>query len=246
MFSAGIPAFLANLALAGWIKFRDAPATAMAITVIMGVSVLVFLITYGLWGSHLIGKDVDLFKGSLPYSPTGLPFDWHLIPSRNKLRQVPSSQGRASPYLSTSLAPRGSADDLVVEPLQSVMEGESEHGASQSPGTDGGVHTRSHGGHAVIDEEAGVRSSGTGLHNQRLMLRSGASGNSARSSQKRPLQRLSSAELILGEFRRSTAASTVSAPETATTLRSLPSRVYSSVSHTLFGASSTPLPDPNV
>ncbi|GMH34123.1 hypothetical protein BSKO_01957 [Bryopsis sp. KO-2023] len=258
LFSAGIPAFLANLALAGWIKFRDAPETAIVITIIMGLSFLVFLITFFLWGSHLIGKEVDLFKGASPYSPTGLPFDWHLIPSRNKFHPVASSQDRSSPYLSTSVAPGGNDDDVVIEPLESVMEeADSENGTSQSPET-GGDSSKSGlysldgfsglPGPARIDEEAGGRPNGSAsLNRSARTLRPGSSGISARSSQKRALQRLSSAELILGEFRRSNATSSTSSPEVSPALSSLPSHVYSAVSQTLFGSSGKSRePDSNV
>lgn len=60
--AVGIPAFLSNLTIAGWIKFKDSPDTAMVISIIMGASLIVFLVTYYLWASHLVGKEVDLFK----------------------------------------------------------------------------------------------------------------------------------------------------------------------------------------
>jgi hypothetical protein len=50
---------LANLALASFIKFKDSPRTAIAVTVIMGIAGLYFFLTHGRWMRYVTGSAAD-------------------------------------------------------------------------------------------------------------------------------------------------------------------------------------------
>eukprot|EP00803_Ostreobium_quekettii_P011486 evm.model.scf_2756.1 EVM.evm.TU.scf_2756.1 scf_2756:2942-7407(+) len=85
MFSAGIPTFLLNLALAGWIKFshyKDRSLTATLISIVMGASCATLVLSYWQWGRHLIGRRDDLVQvaAHATIDPASLPFDWHIKP----------------------------------------------------------------------------------------------------------------------------------------------------------------------
>ena len=53
--SAGIPWLFANLALASFIKFKDSQATAIAVTVVLGVGCLYFFLSHGRWLRYVSG-----------------------------------------------------------------------------------------------------------------------------------------------------------------------------------------------
>ena len=50
---------LANLALASFIKFQQSQQTAVAVTVIMGVALLYFLLSHGRWMRYVTGSGAD-------------------------------------------------------------------------------------------------------------------------------------------------------------------------------------------
>lgn len=56
MFSAGIPVFFANMALAAWIKFDYSIKTAVTMTAMMGLAFAYFLVAQNRWSWHLIGQ----------------------------------------------------------------------------------------------------------------------------------------------------------------------------------------------
>ena len=53
--AAGIPWLFANLALASFIKFKDSQATAIAVTVVLGVGCLYFFLSHGRWLRYVSG-----------------------------------------------------------------------------------------------------------------------------------------------------------------------------------------------
>ena len=55
MLGAGIPWLFANLALASFIKFKDSQATAIAVTVVLGVGCLYFFLSHGRWLHYVSG-----------------------------------------------------------------------------------------------------------------------------------------------------------------------------------------------
>ncbi|KAI3435756.1 hypothetical protein D9Q98_001814 [Chlorella vulgaris] len=82
MFSAGIPVFFANMALAAWIKFDYSIKTAVTMTAMMGLAFAYFLVAQNRWSWHLIGQRHNELEEALPHSaPGGLPWDWHQTPA---------------------------------------------------------------------------------------------------------------------------------------------------------------------
>ena len=69
-FTIGVPCFLLNLALCGWVKFYDYKYAAGAITVICGIAIIVWYLTHRKWGSflaenvHVVARDAWLQQGS--------------------------------------------------------------------------------------------------------------------------------------------------------------------------------------
>ncbi|PSC68395.1 Calcium release-activated calcium channel [Micractinium conductrix] len=80
-FTAGIPAFFANMALAAWIKFDYSHKTAAAMTAVLAVAFAYFLVAQNRWSWHLVGERSSELQEVLPPSaPGGLPWDWHHRP----------------------------------------------------------------------------------------------------------------------------------------------------------------------
>ena len=52
--TVGIPIFLVNMAVSGWIKFIMYQPAAIVMTVIMSLSLAFLTLTYAQWLSHLI------------------------------------------------------------------------------------------------------------------------------------------------------------------------------------------------
>ena len=57
---AGIPWLFANLALASFIKFKDSPATAIAVTVVLGVGCMYFFLSHGRWLRYVSGSHTEM------------------------------------------------------------------------------------------------------------------------------------------------------------------------------------------
>ena len=57
---AGIPWLFANLALASFIKFKDSPATAIAVTVVLGVGCMYFFLSHGRWRGDVSGSPTQM------------------------------------------------------------------------------------------------------------------------------------------------------------------------------------------
>jgi hypothetical protein len=56
-FTAGIPCNFATLAVSGWIKFDGSPATAVLVTVIMGLATLLVAYFMTQWSGHLLSSE---------------------------------------------------------------------------------------------------------------------------------------------------------------------------------------------
>ena len=57
---AGIPWLFANLALASFIKFKDSPATAIAVTVVLGIGCMYFFLSHGRWLRYVSGSHTEM------------------------------------------------------------------------------------------------------------------------------------------------------------------------------------------
>ena len=57
---AGIPWLFANLALASFIKFKDSPATAIAVTVVLGVGCMYFILSHARWLRYVSGSHTEM------------------------------------------------------------------------------------------------------------------------------------------------------------------------------------------
>ena len=68
---AGIPWLFANLALASFIKFKDSPATAIVVTVVLGVGCMYFFLSHGRWLRYVSGSHTEMQE-----PPEG---DWHAL-----------------------------------------------------------------------------------------------------------------------------------------------------------------------
>lgn len=60
MLHAGIPWLFANLALASFIKFKDSQATAIAVTVVLGLGAMYFFLSHGRWLRYVSGGPSDM------------------------------------------------------------------------------------------------------------------------------------------------------------------------------------------
>lgn len=70
--------------------------------------------------SHMFGKCQSLFvhtQESLPYSPAGLPFDWHLVPLSNKVVHT-NNLNIPSPFSSPPIMD----EEMGVGMLRSIRE----------------------------------------------------------------------------------------------------------------------------
>ncbi|CAD7700088.1 unnamed protein product [Ostreobium quekettii] len=202
MFSAGIPTFLLNLALAGWIKFshyKDRSLTATLISIVMGASCATLVLSYWQWGRHLIGRRDDLVQvaAHATIDPASLPFDWHIKPKppAPRFQQIVTVSRRADsdsesgvPYSPS----RGSLGETATTPL------------TRRPSE----------GLLPLSSTSSISGAGTGAghrHSNSASLSPSASAQTLHTAGMRPLwpppaaklkPSLSSAELILGEFRR--------------------------------------------
>ncbi|CAK0784312.1 hypothetical protein CVIRNUC_007516 [Coccomyxa viridis] len=128
MFSFSIPWLFANLALASFIKFKDSPATAIAVTVVLGVGCMYFFLSHGRWLRYVSGSHTEmqshLKEGD---DPMGLPFDWHLRPRRithlrsNTAQQAPEAAvlgglGKLSSLQTSMLSIRNSLRKFSMHP----------------------------------------------------------------------------------------------------------------------------------
>jgi len=75
-FTFGVPCFLCNLSLCGWVKFYDYKYAAGAITIICGWAIIVWYFTHRKWGSYLAENvHVVARDALLPPSPQNAPKD---------------------------------------------------------------------------------------------------------------------------------------------------------------------------
>ncbi|KAK9845355.1 hypothetical protein WJX81_004192 [Elliptochloris bilobata] len=85
MFSAGVAAFLINIASSGFIKFREngnlhiLPAALLAAPLAAGLAY--YAVAHVRWLWHIIGPWRQAQEAEDVLKPAGLPYDWHL-PSR--------------------------------------------------------------------------------------------------------------------------------------------------------------------
>lgn len=69
MLGTGIPWLFANLALASFIKFKDSQATAIAVTVVLGVGCLYFFLSHGRWLHYVSGFSQSDMQSHLKVRP---------------------------------------------------------------------------------------------------------------------------------------------------------------------------------
>lgn len=195
MFSAGIPTFLLNLVLAGWIKFQKAKETAALITVVMGLSCFMFFIAYRHWARHLVGHRGDLFQGAAraPIVPASLPFDWHLKPQSPvpRYRQV-ASVSRVFDSAETDQGGAASAS-TVSEAATAPLTGQPQHQAHRAPASTASTADSRQYNSTTRSVPESPYASDT-LNSAPQERRATTKGKLLRS--------LSSAELILGDFRK--------------------------------------------
>ncbi|CAD7703857.1 unnamed protein product [Ostreobium quekettii] len=200
MFSAGIPLFLLNLALAGWIKFshhRDNNLTAILISVVMVVSCITLLLSHRQWGRHLVARRDDLVQvaARAPIDPASLPFDWHLKP------QPPAPRFQRVVAVSRSLNSGDGSQSLPATPFTSSL---GEAATMQLTGRPVGQ--------TPLTSTSRALAAGNGRSVARSLSPSApahpapTAPAAAKSTWSRPVRQLgrslSSAELILGEFRK--------------------------------------------
>jgi hypothetical protein len=84
---AGLVAFIVNLMIAAWIKFRRSNITAVVVTCTLTICMLGMFKSIFEWASHLFERRDNMLRShesSTGCGPAqdvaGLPFDWHRVP----------------------------------------------------------------------------------------------------------------------------------------------------------------------